>query len=90
MRIEYDPAKRDWTLRRRGLDFEDATIVLETEITTVPDGRADYGEDRFNTFGMLAGRLVHVTWTPRSDAVRVISMRFANERERARCVGQRR
>jgi hypothetical protein len=26
--LSYDPAKRDWTLARRGLDFEDAWLVF--------------------------------------------------------------
>ena len=84
MWIEYDAAKRDATLRERGLDFEDAATVLDQSIATVPDLRFDYGEERWKTFGMLGDRMVHVTWTRRDDRVRVISMRYANDRERAR------
>jgi uncharacterized DUF497 family protein len=28
MAITYDPAKRDWTLRKRKLDFDDAAGVF--------------------------------------------------------------
>ena len=83
MRIENDRAKREKTLAERGLDFLDAPRVIETAIRSVPDLRFEYGEGRTNTFGLLEGRVVHVTWTVRDDAIRVISMRYANDRERA-------
>lgn len=88
MRIEYDPAKRNWTLLRRDLDFEDARIVFRTAVITFEDDRFDYGEERSVTVGYIEGRMVHLTWTSRGDSVRVISMRYANERERTR-YGQR-
>ena len=50
---------------------------------TVEDDRQDYGEDRFITIGFLDGIMVVLVWTPRSGAYRIISMRRANERERA-------
>lgn len=46
-----------------------------------PDTRANYGEDRYITFGALDGRMVVMVWTPRGNARRVISMRKANDRE---------
>ena len=50
---------------------------------TVEDDRRDYGEDRFLTIGFLDGTMVVLVWTPRGAADRIISMRKANERERA-------
>ena len=86
MRITYDPPKREWTLRERGLDFEDAAeIFADPHMLTLPDDRRDYGEDRYQTFGHISERLVVVVWTPRGDDERrVISMRKANAREQAR------
>ncbi|MGB6538400.1 MAG: BrnT family toxin [Xanthobacteraceae bacterium] len=84
MAITYDPAKRDWTLRQRGLDFEDAREVFAGWTIDVPDVRRDYGEPRINTVGYLGDRMVIVCWTPRGDSRRIISMRKANEREKAR------
>ncbi|NML16416.1 BrnT family toxin [Azohydromonas caseinilytica] len=46
--------------------------------------RQDYGEQRTITFGLLHGRMVALVWTPRGAARRIISMRYANEREVAR------
>lgn len=82
MRIEYDAAKRNITLRSRGLDMADAGGVFEGETITVEDDRRDYGETRYITVGFLADRMVFVAWTPREGARRIISIRKANARER--------
>ena len=50
---------------------------------TLLDDRQDYGEARFQTYGLLAGRLV-VVWTPRGADRHVISMRKCNAREETR------
>lgn len=81
MEIRFDPTKRDWTLRERGLDFVDVSLVLEESTLTLADDRADYGEARFITYGWLRERLVMFAWTPVDGAMRVISMRKCNERE---------
>jgi uncharacterized protein len=84
MRISLDPAKRVETLRTRGLDFADAAEVFEGPTFTFPDERFDYSEERYITAGLLADRMVIVVWTPTEDGRRVISMRKANDREKAR------
>ena len=84
MKIDYDRAKRLATLQHRGLDMEDADQVFEGLRITFEDLRFDYGERRFLTFGMLQDRMVLLAWTRRDDAVRIISMRKANEREQGR------
>jgi len=86
VRISYDPAKREWTLANRELDFEDATKVFaDSRQQTDEDTREDYGETRFVTVGYLRGRMVVLAWTPRgNDERRIISMRKANAREQAR------
>ena len=57
--------------------------VFVDDTLTVEDDRRDYGEDRFITVGFLDGTMVVLVWTPRDEAYRIISMRKANERERA-------
>jgi len=84
MRITYDPAKREATLRERGLDFEEAAKVFEGLHLELEDDRQDYGETRWITVGRLNGTMVVVVWTPRDDARRIISMRKCNDRERER------
>ena len=61
MKITYDPAKRDWTLRERGLDFEQAAQVFAGPTIDIPDLRRDYGERRINSVGYLNGRMVILT-----------------------------
>jgi uncharacterized protein len=84
MAITYDPAKRAWTIRERGLDFEDAASFFAGWTIDIPDLRRDYGEPRINTVGYLKRRMVVVCWTPRGEDRRIISMRKANDREKAR------
>ena len=84
MRITYDPSKRDDTLARRGLDFEDAREVFAGPTFEVEATRHDYGETRVVCFGMLGERMVVVGYTPRGAARHVFSMRKANDREQAR------
>lgn len=82
MRVTFDPAKRDRTLRERGLDFLEASLVFDGTTIDDPDDRRDYGELRMITVGHLRGRMVVVGWTPRGEARHVFSMRKANEREK--------
>ena len=82
--IEYDPAKRAATLDERGLDMARAGEVFDLPHLSFQDIRYDYGEDRWVTIGQLDGRMIVMAWTPRSGALRVISMRKANDREKAR------
>ena len=84
MEISFDPAKREATLRERGLDFAEAGELFAGPSYTVQDERFDYPEPRFLTYGLLHGRLAMAAWTPTSDGIRVISMRKCNEREQAR------
>jgi uncharacterized DUF497 family protein len=50
---------------------------------TGEDARQDYAEIRFITVGQLDARMVIVIWTPRGEVRRIISMRKANDREKA-------
>jgi uncharacterized DUF497 family protein len=84
VRITYDPAKREWTLIHRGLDFEDAALVFDGLTAEVEDKRKDYGETRFICFGVLQNRLVVIGYTPRGAVRHVFSMRKANDREQTR------
>lgn len=84
MQIEFDPDKRDLTLTDRGLDFARADEVFTSRHFTAEDTREDYSEPRCITVGKLDGRMVVMVWTPRGEVRRIISMRKANEREKAR------
>jgi uncharacterized DUF497 family protein len=81
MQIEFDTDKRDKTLLERGLDFARAAEIFSSPTLNLADNRANYGETRNITIGLLDGRLVVLVWTPRGAARRIISLRKANERE---------
>jgi len=84
MTISFDPAKREKTLKERGLDFADAEAVLAGPKYQFVDCREDYGEERITTIGLLQGRMVVVVWTGRGEDRHVISMRKANGKEQRR------
>jgi hypothetical protein len=80
MTIEWDEAKRLWTLRQRGLDFIDAGLLF--------DGRAalhltaaTHNEERFLTVAVMEGKFYTVVWTWRGDNRRIISMRRSRRGE---------
>ena len=84
MRITFDPVKRAKTLTERGLHFADAALIFAGVTIEIEDTRKNYGEKRVICYGLLAGRVVVVGYTPRGADRHVFSMRKANEREKAR------
>ena len=84
MRITFDRGKRAKTLTERGLDFADAALIFAGVTVEIEDTRKNYGEKRVICYGLLAGRVVVVGYTPRGADRHVFSMRKANEREKAR------
>ena len=82
--ISFDPAKRQWTLEQRGLDFVDAERVFAGRTLEFQDVRRDYGEVRTVCLGLLQGRIVVIVYTKRSFYRHIISMRKANAREQRR------
>ena len=84
MRVTFDSVKRAKTLTERGLDFADAALIFAGVTLELEDTRKIYGEIRVICFGLLAGRIVVVGYTPRGADRHVFSMRKANEREQAR------
>ena len=83
MTVEFDEAKRAKTLEERGLDMARAGEVFDGDTLTIEDVRIDYGETRYITVGFLDERMVVLVWTQRGDIYRIISMRKANDREKA-------
>jgi len=77
----WDEAKRQATLRDRGLDFADAEEIFEGRALTLRDERRDYGEPRWITAGWLRGRFVMIAWTPRGEGRQIISMRHGHADE---------
>ena len=82
MRYEWDEEKRQWTLQHRGIDFESAASFVWGTALVVEDDRKLYGEKRFAATGFIGDRLYVMAFTVRSEIIRIISLRKANERER--------
>lgn len=83
MKIEFDPAKNDSNFEKHGLRFEAvADLDWDTAIFKTDD-RKNYSETRINTFVMgVDGKPYNVVFTPRGNAMRIISFRRARPRER--------
>jgi uncharacterized protein len=81
MRITFDPKKNTANICDRQLPFDYVAELEWSSAVVVEDVRKDYGERRFRVFGYIEDRLYAVVFTPREDAVHVISFRKANSRE---------
>ena len=81
MRFTWSERKRAINLKDHGLDFIDAPRVFEGATYTFEGARFDYGEQRFETLGLLAGVPVSIVHTESEDEIRVISYRKATKRE---------
>ena len=83
MRFEWDEEKAASNLKKHGIDFRDAVRVFQDDyrIEIYDEAHSDT-EDRFCTIGMVDD-ILFVVYTERGDAVRMISARFANRRERS-------
>ncbi|MCX5590634.1 BrnT family toxin [Alcaligenes endophyticus] len=84
MRIVVDPIKDLITRRTRGFslflarDFNFDTALIKEDL------RVDYGETRYQALGFIHHRLYFMCFTFRDNALRVISLRKANQRETQR------
>ena len=84
MLVTFDPAKSERNEAERGLPFSLALDFEWDSALVAEDTRRDYGERRFQAIGFIGGRLHVLVFTPRGEAVHVISLRRANGRERNR------
>lgn len=82
MDFEWDEAKSEACFRERGFDFAYAArAFFDPRRIIHADMRRSYGEDRYRLMGMIEQRLFVVVYTPRHEAMRIISARKANRRE---------
>jgi len=82
MRYNHDERKRAANLKKHGLDFADASTVIESDTAlTFEDRRFDYGEQRFVTLGILRQEVVVIITAETDEEIRVISMRKAERNE---------
>lgn len=83
MIFAWNEKKRQRNIRKHGIDFAGSEPLFEGRTLTVEDDRLDYGERRFITIGLLAGRCVSVVHTETGKTIRIISIRKATKYEQA-------
>lgn len=79
MALELDPTKDETNIRKHGISLSRA---LEVQLLAVkPDDRHDYGETRYQGYGLLDEQYVCLVFTYRGSAIRPISLRRAHQKE---------
>ena len=64
MLFEWDEHKNQTNIAKHGIDFNDAkNVFLDPHRIERVESRQDYGEIRFQTIGMVGGRLLFVVYT---------------------------
>jgi len=80
MKFEYDPAKSASNLSKHGIDFDQAQALWDDPWVLEAPARTE-DEPRFLSIGKIEDKHWAAVWTPRDDAVRIISVRRAREEE---------
>ena len=80
--LEWDEQKRLRNIAEHGIDFEDATDVFsDPNMQVYLDARRDYGEERFNAYGLSKNRRLRVCFTLRNGIYRIITIFKVHEKE---------
>ena len=84
MQFEWDEDKNRTNIGKHGISFEQAQLIFHGPTVDLVDDRADYGEVRTMSLGLLEGVVVlSVAHTDREGRIRLISARAASRKERA-------
>jgi uncharacterized DUF497 family protein len=75
--MSHDPAKRKANLRKHSIHLAECEAIFDAPMLTRDDDRAEYGEQRLISLGLLRGRVVILIWTDREDGPHFISCRQA-------------
>ncbi|MEB3191307.1 MAG: BrnT family toxin [Snowella sp.] len=91
MDFNWDNNKNQSNITKHSISFEEAIAIFDDpNILTFEDVRFNYGETRFVSIGQITlvtqekEVIIVVIHTQRNRAIRLISARKANERERKR------
>jgi uncharacterized DUF497 family protein len=83
MDIVWDPEKARSNLKKHGVRFSDAELVLSDPNALTREDTETEGERRFVTVGTdAAGRILVVVYTYRGEDIRLISARTATKQEK--------
>lgn len=81
MKFEYDPLKSATNKVKHGIDFDEAQALWQDAKSVIIDLPQSHEEPRSIVMGILRKRVWTAIVTMRGDAVRIISMRRAREKE---------
>ena len=80
--FEWDDEKEKVNIEKHGISFSTASLIFEDEDRIeIYDSVHSNEEDRYITIGSV-GKVLFVVYTNRKEAIRLISARLANARER--------
>ena len=84
MKFEWDQTKAESNVKKHKVTFDvAASVFLDEQAVSGPDPDHSIGESRYITFGASSlGRLLAVSHTYRSNAIRIISTRRITRSER--------
>lgn len=83
MKFEWEESKNRKNIEKHGISFERVLAVFDKVILSYPDTRKEYGETRVISIGEIENTIVVVVvHTERNGAIRLISARPANRKER--------
>ncbi len=74
MNYEWDERKRRMVLEARGIDFVEVAALLENDPVIAFDRRTEYGEDRYTAIGEYQGEVYVLSFAPRADRIRLITV----------------
>lgn len=84
MEFEWDEEKRRQVIEARRVDLVYAALIFEGPVLTRIDDRADYGEIRLVSLGMIEGECFVVVHTERNGVTRLITAWKGGRDERSR------
>ena len=81
MEITFDPGKDQINIKKHGMSLAEASRLDWDAALIEIDARREYGEVREIAYAPIDDRLYFVAFTRRDKALRIISLRKANQRE---------
>jgi uncharacterized DUF497 family protein len=73
MTFEWDEFKREYNLKKHGIDFVRAGKIFQNPVVEKIDDRQDYGEERWIAIGHWENNFLVVVYTLRGENRRMIS-----------------
>ena len=83
MEFEWDEAKRQRLITERHVDLLYAALIFAGRVLSRADDRADYGEERTISMGLVDNECFVVVHTRRGTATRLITAWKGGRRDRA-------